>query len=120
MALPAVVPLNAMGSGFTHSQFPSGHDGRIRPPVIGTVTCHVPRCEALDQLLQGCSITTPTLPVQDLPCRTIQSVPDPEFAAFLWRTCHISSSSMRPSRSNGAKKYAIPSSFLDTTFRCSP
>jgi hypothetical protein len=94
MALPAVVPLNPMGLGFTHPQLPRGHDSRIRLPVIGTVERYVPRGEAIDQLLQGCVITTPTFPVQELACSTIQSVPDPEFATFFWRKCHISSSFM--------------------------
>jgi len=84
MALPTVVPFNAIGSGFAHPQFPSGHDSGIRLPVVGTVKHHVPRHEAINQLLQGCLITTPTLPVQELACSTIQSFPDPEFATFFW------------------------------------
>jgi hypothetical protein len=33
MALLAVVPFNAIGSGFAHPQFPSGHDSGIHLPV---------------------------------------------------------------------------------------
>jgi hypothetical protein len=69
------------------------HHASWRTPVIGTVKRHVPGREAINQPLQGCLITTPTLPVQELACSTIQSFPDPEFATFFWRKCHISSSS---------------------------
>src|SRR4029453_3505097 len=59
--------------------------------MIRTGEPHLPWGQAIDQLFQGCRITTPTLSVKEAACITIQSLPDPELAPFFLRTCHISS-----------------------------
>jgi hypothetical protein len=61
--------------------------------MIGTVERDIPGGQAIDQFLQGCRITMPTLPVKEVACITIQSLPDPEFVPFFLRKCHISSTS---------------------------
>ena len=93
MPLPTMVPLNPVGLGFAHDQSLGWNHCGIYRPMIGAVECHIPLGQAIDQLLQGCRITTPALPVQEAACITITSLPDPEFAPFFLRKCHISSSS---------------------------
>jgi hypothetical protein len=61
--------------------------------MIRTIERDIPVGQAIKEPLQGCCITPPTFPVQELACMTIQSVPDPEFPPFFWRKCHISSRS---------------------------
>ena len=91
MALATMIPLDRIRVGFAHDQ-PLRWDHRgIHLPLIGAVEDHIPSGQAIDQQLQGCRITTPTLPVKEVACITIQSLPDPEFAAFFLRKCHISS-----------------------------
>jgi hypothetical protein len=82
MALLTMGALNAIGLGSAHDQFLGWKHRRVHLPVIRAIERHVPLGQAIDQLLQGCLIATPTFPVQELACITITSVPDPEFVAF--------------------------------------
>jgi len=59
--------------------------------MSGAGACPIPLGQASDQRLQGCRLTTPTLPVKEAAGMTIQSLPDPEVAPLLLRTCHIAS-----------------------------
>jgi hypothetical protein len=93
MTLAAVIPLDCIRVGFAHDQFLRWDHRGIHLPMIGTVERDIPWGQAIDQFLQGCRITTPTLPVKEVACITIKSLPDPEFAPFFLRKCHISSSS---------------------------
>src|SRR3712207_5739644 len=94
MALLTMVPLNPLSPRVAHDQTRRGNHRRIRLPVIRTIECDRPSGEAITQLFQGCLITTPALPIQELACIAITSFPDPELPAFFGRKCHISSSSM--------------------------
>jgi hypothetical protein len=93
MSLAAMIALDPIRPSFAHDQSFGWDHGGIDRPMIGAVECHIPVGQAIDQLLQGCRITTPTLPVKEAACITIQSLPDPESASFFLRKCHISSSS---------------------------
>jgi hypothetical protein len=93
MPLPTMVPLNPVGLGFAHDQFLGRDYRRVGFPMVGVIQRDLPLVQAINQLLQGCRITTPALPVQEAACITITSLPDPEFAPFFLRKCHISSSS---------------------------
>jgi hypothetical protein len=93
MTLAAVIPLDPISPGFAHDQSLRWDHRGIHLPMISTVERHIPLGQAIDQLLQGCRITTPTLPVKEVACITIKSFPDPEFVPFFLRKCHISSTS---------------------------
>jgi hypothetical protein len=82
MPLAAMIALDPIRPSFAHDQSLGWNHGGIDRPMIGAVACHTPLGQALDQRLQGCRITTPTLPVKEAACITIQSLPDPEFAPF--------------------------------------
>jgi hypothetical protein len=47
--------------------------------MIGAVEYHSPSGQAINELLQGCGITTPTLPIKEVAWIRIKSLPDPEF-----------------------------------------
>lgn len=83
--LPTMIPLHAIRSRLAHDKLGGGEDGRIALPLIRTVACDVPAGQALHEPPQGCCSTTPTFPVQEPACITIQSLPDPEFAPFFLR-----------------------------------
>jgi hypothetical protein len=91
MPLAAMIPLDPISPGFAHDQSRGWDQRGIHRPMISTVERHIPLGQAIDQLLQGCRITTPALPVKEAACITIKSFPDPEFAPFFLRKCHISS-----------------------------
>jgi hypothetical protein len=93
MPLAAMIALDPVRPGFAHAQSLGWDHGSIDRPMIGAVDGHLPWGQAIDQLRQGCRRTTPTLPGKEAACITIQSLPDPAFAPFLLRKCHISSSS---------------------------
>jgi hypothetical protein len=82
MPLAAMMALDPIRPSFAHDQALGWDHGGIYRPMIGAVACHIPLGQAIDQPLQGCRITTPTLPVKEVACITIQSLPDPELAPF--------------------------------------
>ena len=51
--------------------------GGVRGPCVWAIHLHLPRGQAIDQLLHGGRIPTPTLPIQQLSGVTIPSVPAP-------------------------------------------
>jgi hypothetical protein len=91
MPLAAMIPLDPIRPGFAHDQSLGWDHRGLHRPRISPVERHLPLDQAIDQLLQGCRITTPTLPVKEAACITIKSLPDPELAPFFLRKCHISS-----------------------------
>ena len=82
MALATMISLDRIRAGFAHDQA-LRWDGRgIHLPMIGAVEYHMPSGQAINELLQGCGITTPTLPVKEVACITIKTLPYPEFMTF--------------------------------------
>jgi hypothetical protein len=61
--LAAIIALDPNRSSVAHDQWSGWDHGGIDRPMIGAVACHLPWGQAIDQLLQGYRITTPTLPV---------------------------------------------------------
>jgi hypothetical protein len=82
MPLAAMIPLEPIRPGFAHDQALGWDHRGLHRPRISTVERHLPWGQASDQLLQGCRITTPALPVKEAACITIKSLPDPEVAPF--------------------------------------
>jgi hypothetical protein len=82
MALATMISLDRIRVGFAHDQSLRWHHRGIHLPMIGAVEYHLPSGQAINELLQGCGITTPTLPVKEGAYLTIKSLPDPEFMPF--------------------------------------
>jgi hypothetical protein len=82
MPLTTMVPFNLGGFRFAHGEFFRRNHRRIHLPVIRAIEDYVPEGQAINQLVQGCCITTPTLPVKEAACITIKSLPDPEVVPF--------------------------------------
>src|SRR5882724_1045789 len=72
MPLAAMIALDSIRPGFTHDQSIGWDYCGIYRPMIGAIKGHIPLGQAIDQLLQGCRITTPTFPVKEAACITIQ------------------------------------------------
>jgi hypothetical protein len=82
MALATMISRNRIRVGFAHDQSLRWDHRGIHLPMIGAVEYHSPSGQAINELLQGCGITTPTLPIKEVACIRIKSLPDPEFMPF--------------------------------------
>jgi hypothetical protein len=89
MALATMISLDRIRVGFAHDQSLRWDHRGIHLPMIGAVEYHLPSGQAINELLQGCGITTPTLPVKEVAYLTIKSLPDPEFMPFFEKVPHL-------------------------------
>src|SRR3954470_7137858 len=69
--------------------------------AIGAVETHPPALQAFEEPLQGSSVTTAQLPVEEPSRSAIPSRPDPVLAGPFLRECHMSSSSTTTARPSG-------------------
>src|SRR5215218_9738126 len=69
--------------------------------AIGAGETHTPALQAFEEPLQGSSVTTAQLPVEEPSRSAITSRPDPVLAGPFLRECHMSSSSTTTARPLG-------------------
>ena len=86
MALAGVVAFDAMRLLLADIELPWRDQLRIGFPAIGTVEPRVPGLpQAGEQALEGSSVTTAQLPVDEPACSPIPSLPDPELVGLFLR-----------------------------------
>ena len=86
MPLPGMVALDAMRLFLADIELARRDQLRIGLPAIGTVKSRVPTLpQALEETLQGSSVTTAPLPVDEPPRSPIPSLPDPELVGLFFR-----------------------------------
>src|SRR5829696_6418084 len=106
MPLTRVVPLNAMRLLLARIELPDRQQHAVHRVVIRAVQARAPARQPLDEALASGFVTTAAVPVHQLPCRTIPSLPDPERLGLFFKSCHISSSSITTARPSGAGFWA--------------
>src|SRR5215207_5466573 len=106
MPLAGVVPLDAVRLVLARVQLSNWQEHIIDGVVVCTGEPGAPARQPLDQALASGLVTTAAVPVHQLPCRTIPSLPDPERFGLFFRSCHISSSSITTARPSGSGFWA--------------
>jgi hypothetical protein len=86
MPLPGMVALDAMGLLLADIEPPWRDQLGVRLPAIGTIEPRVPGLpQAGEQALEGSSVTTAQLPVDEPTRSPIPSLPDPELVGLFLR-----------------------------------
>src|SRR5215211_2782942 len=106
MPLPRVVPLDAVRLVLARIELPVRQQHTVNRVVIRAVEPRPPARQASNEALAGGRVTTAAVPVHQLACRTIPSLPDPERLGLFWRSCQISSSSITTARPSGSGFWA--------------
>src|SRR3954466_3231281 len=106
MPLTRVVPLDTMRLVLACMELPDRQEHVIDRIVVRTVEPRAPARQPLEQALAGGLVTTAAFPVHQPPCRTIPSLPDPEWLGLFFKSCHISSSSITTARPSGSGFWA--------------
>jgi len=86
MPLAGMVAFDAVGLLLADIELPWRDQLGIGLPTIGTIEPRVPALpQALEETLQGSSVTTAQLPVDEPPRSPIPSLPDPELVGLFFR-----------------------------------
>ncbi len=85
MPLARVVPLDAVCLVRAGIELPDRQEYVIDRVIIRAVEPGAPARQPRDEALAGGLVTTPAVPIHQLPCRTIPSLPDPERLGLFFR-----------------------------------
>src|SRR5215210_6298379 len=102
MPLAGVVPFDAVRLVLARVQLSNWQEHAIDGVIVRTGQARAPARQPLDQALASGFVTTAAFPVHQLACRTIPSLPDPEWLGLCFGSCHISSSSITTARPSGS------------------
>src|SRR3954449_5666311 len=85
MPLARVVPLNPMRLLLARVELSDRQEHAVDGVIVRTVEPGAPAPQALDQALASGFVTIPAFPVNQLACRTVPSLPDPERLGLFFR-----------------------------------